>query len=277
MITVPGRILGFPQVKYGSVPVDMQFVPSWNQTDSRRKAVHFSTGSTLNHWTAVMINMRGYGYAFRNPQELQSTMSSFKGHLNEVGITASNPLPPRIINMSGPHDSSLEDALREAREELLLVILPEKHIALYNRIKHIADTKAGLHTICVVGSKLSNPNPRQQGAYFANVALKFNLKLGGVNQKLDDARLGVIAEGKTMVVGIDVTHPSPGSAENAQSVAGMVASIDRQLGQWPAVLRLNGMREKRISEEVTNLDEMLRTRLKLWKERERTAICPRTS
>lgn len=96
----------------------------------------------------------------------------------------------------------------------------------------------------------------------ANVALKFNLKLGGVNQKIDDAKLGIISEGKTMVIGIDVTHPSPGSAENAPSVAGMVGSIDRHLGQWPAELHVQSKARK---ESVDSLTTMLKTRLHLWR------------
>jgi eukaryotic translation initiation factor 2C len=39
------------------------------------------------------------------------------------------------------------------------------------------------------------------------VALKFNIHLGGNNQLLDASRRGFVDEDKTMVVGIDVTHP----------------------------------------------------------------------
>jgi hypothetical protein len=56
--------------------------------------------------------------------------------------------------------------------------------------------------------------------------LKFNLKLGGRNQYLDNNKIGIIIEGKTMVVGIDVTYPTPSSALNAPSMAEIVASID---------------------------------------------------
>ncbi|KAJ4193059.1 hypothetical protein NW759_016602 [Fusarium solani] len=103
---------------------------------------------------------------------------------------------------------------------------------------------------------------RGQDQYFANVALKFNLKLGGNNQLLDKQRLGIINEDKTMVVGIDVTHPSPGSSSRAPSIAGMVASVDRWLTQWPAVLRVQaGARQ----EMVTDLSDMLKSRLQPWK------------
>jgi len=97
--------------------------------------------------------------------------------------------------------------------------------------------------------------------YFGNVALKFNLKLGGINLLVDPKGLGIINEDKTIVVGIDVTHPSPGSASNAPSVAAMVASVDKFLGQWPADLRVQESRKEMVSE----LDSMLKSRLRLWK------------
>jgi hypothetical protein len=63
-----------------------------------------------------------------------------------------------------------------------------------------------------------------------------------------------------MVVGIDVTHPSPGSASKAPSVAGIVASVDQWLGQWPADLQIQRARQ----EMVSGLDGLLKSRLRLW-------------
>ena len=63
-----------------------------------------------------------------------------------------------------------------------------------------------------------------------------------------------------MVVGIDVTHPSPGSASNAPSVAGIVASIDQWLAQWPADLQIQTARQ----EMVAGLDRIFKSRLRLW-------------
>ena len=102
-----------------------------------------------------------------------------------------------------------------------------------------------------------------QSLYCANVALKFNLKNGGVNQSLPDDKLGILKDGKTMVVGIDVTHPSPGSIEGVPSIAGVVASIDKKYAQWPASIRPNPSRK----EMVDNLDQMIIERLHLWSKK----------
>lgn len=115
--------------------------------------------------------------------------------------------------------------------------------------------KVGVHTVCVVGSKFAQADRQVQK--FANVGLKFNLKLGGINQLVDSKGLDIINKDKSRVVGVDVTHPSSSSAPNAPSVAGMVASVDRWLGQWPAYLRIQDSRNEMVSE----LDSMLESRL----------------
>jgi eukaryotic translation initiation factor 2C len=142
---------------------------------------------------------------------------------------------------------------------LVLVIMPSADSVIYNRVKYACDVKEGLINVCVTAPKFANANHR----YLTNVALKFNLKLGGINQSLGTSQLGIISEGKTMVVGIDVTHPSPGSASTAPSVVGIVASIDKWLGQWPAELAIQTARKETVSE----LKVLIESRLALWKRR----------
>ncbi len=57
--------------------------------------------------------------------------------------------------------------------------------------------------------------------------MKINLELGGVDQKLSENATNLLSPGKTMIVGIDVSHPGRGSLVGAPSVAGVVASIDK--------------------------------------------------
>lgn len=42
----------------------------------------------------------------------------------------------------------------------------------------------------------------------------------------------------TMMIGSDVTHPSPGSARGTPSIAAVVGSTDKMFGQFPASMRL---------------------------------------
>lgn len=71
-----------------------------------------------------------------------------------------------------------------------------------------------------------------------------------------------------MLVGMDVTHPSPGSLEASPSIAGVVASIDGQYGQWPASMRAQAGKQEMIQE----LEEMFGERLDLWQKKNRGAF-----
>lgn len=59
-----------------------------------------------------------------------------------------------------------------------------------------------------------------------------------------------------------MTHPSPGSALGSPSIAGVVASIDKDFAQWPASIRPQKSKE----EMVQALEEMIMERLKVWEK-----------
>ncbi len=256
LITVPGRVLPPPKVNYKNSSAEVR-EGSWNML-----RVKLNAAATLKSWTTLIIAEGGVRQDYPDQGALKTTMEKFSQALKQIGINISpcQPGPPPIM-VNGQEDfPKIDDVLKQIVTrgfELVFVVLPTDNTPAYDYLKTVADIKYGLHTICSVSSKLA----KEQNQYFNNVALKFNLKLGGVNQLVDNTRLGVINEGKTMVLGIDVTHPSPDSASNAPSVASMVATIDKSLGQWPAALRVQQGRK----EMVADLDGMLKSRLLLWK------------
>jgi eukaryotic translation initiation factor 2C len=260
LTVVPGRVLRGPDIKYKDSKVASTRFGSWNM-----QSIQFTTRARLPSWTYLWLSSQGSRDAWNNDQELASTLNVFQAKLKEVGIDVNAYTPGLRITLSATNiDAEIDAAIQRFVSHptrkpptLLLMIMPYVDTSIYNRVKFTCDVKVGLRNVCVVGSKFAKDRNDQ---YFANVALKFNLKLGGRNQILDTNKLGIISEGKTMVVGIDVTHPSPGSASNAPSVAGIVASIDQWLAQWPADLQIQTARQ----EMVVGLDEMLKSRLRLW-------------
>lgn len=260
LITVNARLLTEPKVFYkGNKVVNTNF-GSWNMEN-----IQFNKAGVLpKTWSWLCISDGRLRYSMN---DLTHTVRNFTESLKKNGVTVpQQPAPGRMVELRSPTDPNLEAtfaAAARARVDLLLVVLPGRdkssNTELYSYVKTLGDTKYGIHTICVVGQKFTSE--RGQPQYFANVALKFNLKLGGNNQSVDPQRLPLIQEDKTMLVGIDVTHPSPGSSDKAPSVAGMVASIDKHLGQWPGIL---GLQEVSRQEMVSNLVEMLKQHLDNW-------------
>lgn len=242
----------------GSKSADTRF-GSWNMAN-----IKFNAGASLKKWSCLMISRPGARDEFDAPR-LTQVLQVFHQALKNIGMDAAPSQAPSRVMLQHPDDPALENALRNAAKnsDFLFIVLPDDNPMLYKRIKTLADRKYGLHTVCSIGKKLAKE--RGQDQYMANVALKFNLKLGGINQRLEK-NLPLVDQGKTMVVGIDVTHPAPGASRLAPSVSAMVASIDQYLGQWPAVLRVQRGRQ----EEVTVLTEMLASRLELWRNKHKS-------
>jgi len=273
LITVAARVLPAPAIKYkdpkNKETAVMPRFGSWNMAN-----VKFHTGSNLGPWTYIWFrSTRGRDYF--NDEDLRRTVRNFADFLTRAGVNAGGFIPqppPATIDLvdgqEGANDAKITGIFRKMftappniRPRFVLCILPFNDVAIYNSIKTVADTKAGIQTVCCVGQKFMKE--QRQDQYFGNISLKFNLKAGGINQIIDAPKLGLISEGKTMVIGIDVTHPSPGSKDTAPSVAGVVASVDKFLGQWPCDFAIQEARK----EMVSALEGMILSRLNLWEKR----------
>lgn len=76
---------------------------------------------------------------------------------------------------------------------MVLVMLERKHTAAgspYSQIKQAGDSVLGLRTQCFAADKagvgINARPPRGRPQYCANLAMKINAKMGGVNVKLVD-------------------------------------------------------------------------------------------
>ncbi|RKF59552.1 Protein argonaute 5 [Erysiphe neolycopersici] len=266
LISVNARVLQPPSVRYGGSGSLAPRNGSWNMIN-----VRFHTPAKIGPWTCIMFPTQG-----RNDIDvsgMRTHVTAFQAQLQAAGVSAGELLAPSPATCEvSPVDREGNDrrikqvfkqiASRSPQPRVVLCILPRNDAAIYSSIKTAADTIAGIHTVCCVNNKFTKLQRQEQ--YFGNVALKFNLKSGGVNHILDPVKLGIVSEGKTMVVGIDVTHPSPGSREGAPSVAGIVASVDKYLGQWPSAFSIQA---KSKTEMVSDLQGLFASRLQLWQKR----------
>jgi eukaryotic translation initiation factor 2C len=270
MITVPGRVLSAPVIKYGGSKTEIPRFGSWNMKD-----VKFTSGANVPPWTYFWIKRAGRPGQVERNNLLQTVVTLFHQMMTKSGLNAPPPVVPGPTieldarNASKTNDELIQDMVQRISTNpknvrLVFVLLPDTESAVYNKVKYAGDVLYGLNTVCSVDSKVAKDKGRDQ--YLANIALKVNSKLFGVNQSMDPSKLGIIAEGKTMVVGIDVTHPSPGSLSRAPSVAAIVASTDKTLSQFPCELSI----QKGLEEMVTDLATMFKSRLDLWKAKNKT-------
>ncbi|KAB8223806.1 ribonuclease H-like domain-containing protein [Aspergillus novoparasiticus] len=268
--TILGRILDQPNVMYRGNSSVKQFSGSWNITSTKFNV----PGRRLRKWSYLLCSDKKVQDTFPDVKSLQPVVKKLQAALIDTGVPVDVPLPGKIVRVDTDDTADLDNTLRGAANslDLLYIILPDKDSRWYPVIKRLCDVEYGLQTICSVAPKLvakKGQTMDQYGKsldqYMRNVAMKFNLKLGGTNHVVDNLRLSIINEDKTMIVGLDVTHPTGSSqisSTTAPSVAAMVASIDKALGQWPATIQVQSRGGK---EEIDSLDGMFKRHLRLWK------------
>jgi eukaryotic translation initiation factor 2C len=286
MTTVHGRILLPPTVVYGKKknvkPNNEKVKPnngSWNCADQA-----FIRPGKFSSWTSCVLDLpnRTAVWGDQDGQASKDLTDLLKMELVKYGLQMGEYKGVRKFSLGGltlaNRDAnnkvldSIFSSLEKNQIPLVFIVLPSDDKWLYARIKYYADTRYGIHTICSQGSKLANE--KGQGMYIGNLALKFNLKGGGVNHEIANTLANPL-DAHTMLMGIDVTHPSPGSAKGAPSIATAVASRDRELSQWPGSLRKQKGKQEMIDEKRAEfsdcvsssiLEEMVIERLEVWRK-----------
>lgn len=102
--------------------------------------------------------------------------------------------------------SNVQQELENAKKEgirILFCVIPDSG-PTYAKIKQLAETRIGVLTQCIKGSTVYKK--RCDGSTISNILLKCNAKLNGTNHRLNDSP---ILKEKCMLIGADVTHPSP--------------------------------------------------------------------
>ncbi|RFU78299.1 hypothetical protein TARUN_3921 [Trichoderma arundinaceum] len=263
LLTVQGRVLKAPVVSYHSPDGKRKAVDvvplngSWNMRSVRV----IKPGKKIERWSWVNILTKSHARPVEKDIVLRygEFLSSMGIAINKIPMDA----PKEAIDLNDPQGPTLEGVFQWLQKndiQLFVIILSEKDsTGLYSRIKQLGDCTFGIHTSCVVARSFGKGSP----AYFANVGLKINLKAGGVNHKLRE-EFSILKDGKAMIVGYDVTHPTnmPINKDNEPpSLVGFVSSIDKDLGQWPALAWEQTSKKEMLSDKLI---DAFATRLDTW-------------
>lgn len=258
MLTVQGRVLNAPTVVYlDNRRKNFDVRPlggAWNMKSVRV----IKPGKRIERWSWVNLSLR------QNMQPIgRDVVLSYGDFLANMGIAINKiPVAPPRETIDFNQDLDVIFAwLQKNQIQLFVIILSERDsTGLYAKIKQLGDCTYGIHTSCVVARSFGKAAP----AYFANVGLKVNLKFGGVNHKLKE-EFSLLKDGRAMVVGYDVTHPTNMSlkkgAPEPPSLVGFVSSIDSDLGQWPALSWEQTSRQEMLSDKLI---EAFMLRLDTW-------------
>ncbi|XXG95877.1 hypothetical protein Hte_002149 [Hypoxylon texense] len=275
LLTVRGRELPTPNISYLNTqnkPYSMRTSDgSWNMRDVKV----IKRGRMIEKWAWLHVD-----FTDARPPDHPSVTSAMKEFVqfmrNNMGIAMADKPCSQQVQLPVPRNGVL-DAVRTRfaalskennKPQMVFVVLPGKKTdtEIYNAVKLLGDVEYGIHTVCLIRSNFVKSNPQ----YFANVALKVNLKMGGANHKLTND-MNIVKDGKTMLVGYDVIHPTNlrGSGEGLPSLVGMVSSIDRDLAQFPATAWSQAGRQEMLD---ATLEERFKQRVELWQRNNKNQL-----
>ncbi|KAF8655729.1 hypothetical protein AX16_002966 [Volvariella volvacea WC 439] len=276
MIPVPARILPTPKIQYyGSSTASIDERASWNL-----RSLRFTRGAPLSQWVIYVIKDGNTREEFQTMGEVLEVMDKFRDACKAAGLGIGNEqefkrkqlvkeirLPPKNVN--DPVRKSAGEAIYTAvrgtpfKPPMAIFILSSGDKNVYAAIKRNCDAILDVPSVCMHAAKIRKEKGQPQ--YMANVALKINMKLGGINHTLapTSSALQWLQQQPTMLVGIDVTHPGVGSAKGTPSIAAVVASCDQHFAQYPASMELQASKK----EMVTNLGKMMVERINHFRKR----------
>ena len=266
MAVVPGRLLPAPGITYGQGKPNVDEKASWNLRN-----VKFAVGGRLAQWAVLVIQDSGPRGDYQGgiDDRVRRAVGGLADMCRTSGMRvegeplyATAQIPPKSNKdlIRGDAIKAIRDTITKKypkKPSMILVVLANGDKHVYNGLKHLLDVYLKVPSVCVQSPKLTKEQGQMQ--YFGNVALKINMKMGGVNHRLIDPpgtapTLTWLKDPKepTMLVGMDVTHPGPGSTRGTPSIAAVVATIDENFAQFPASLRIQeSKKEVSLSRELS--------------------------
>lgn len=191
------------------------------------------------------------------PTKIDAFLDSLIAVAQELGIEVKNTEPPILYGHNNP--AEVERILNGAwstigkrcgdQPQLILCLLPTTNVTLYAEIKRVCDTSLGVASQCLLVKNIHAPKKQ----YCANVCLKINVKLGGLNVFLTSNQLPFLSEVPTVVFGCDLLHPSA-SDPGKPSVASLVATMDSKASSYASTVRTQFSR----NELILDLQDMVR-------------------
>ncbi|CAK9832129.1 Protein argonaute-2 [Anthophora retusa] len=234
---VPARVLEPPQLQYNDREVRV-FKGVW-------KAEKFLKPSTLpeNLWTILNLDRTVYDTAlYKLHDELQKAG-------RRQNMTIGNALKPFANLSTRGNTNEIMKYFREKKEQgvqLIVVIIEGRDNTVYGVIKKISelDIPNGMVTQCIKSETIIR---RLSDSTITNILLKINSKLNGINHTFAPSYRPRCLQKPCMIVGADVTHPSPDSM-NIPSIAAVAASHDPNAFKYNIEMRLQSPREEMIQD-----------------------------
>ncbi|KAF2865540.1 hypothetical protein BDV95DRAFT_554523 [Massariosphaeria phaeospora] len=236
MLEIPAARLQYPPILYRNhaYPATADYgTGRWNLAN---KSFYTQGCAREVRWTLLVA--RGL---VNSDNTIYTYTAEFNNQLRQCGVCPSSSRMGQPVFMANVSETEIRRHLTNIVKprggpDIVVLLLPRKDQDAYSTFKYLADKVFFVQAICLTEEKnLRNRGPQPLRQYMANVAMKANLKMAGINHSaagLDD----VLKD--TFVIGADITHPGSGAIEGCPSIAAVVGSVDETGGKFLGSLGL---------------------------------------
>ncbi|PIA63976.1 hypothetical protein AQUCO_00201349v1 [Aquilegia coerulea] len=237
--SVPARILPSPQLNYHGGDTRPK-CGQWNMKNQK-----MFEGGVVNFWRCLnfaqfVSNGKATGFC----KNLASSCIDYGMKFSSHPIDSPYNARPEKVEQALKTIQKEAMTMLEGKElDLLIVILPDNNGSLYGEVKRICETQLGIISQCILARTVERMNVHT----LANIVLKINTKVGGINVVLRDP-IPMVSDRPTIIFGADVTHPNPGES-GSPSIAAVVASQN-----WPNVTNYIPILSAQLGREEKILD-----------------------
>ncbi|KAL1713614.1 Piwi domain-containing protein [Schizophyllum commune] len=291
-IQVESRTLAAPTMQYGIVPGPRPQAETMASTNSfvHRKGKRFFKPMPLNSWAVLVVEDKSRF----SLDALKSLIIGLKKEATNCGmLPVKDPVLSEHVSPQQSITKRLEELPARLRAkklplpQIVILVLPFNGDERWTEVKKYAqshlnrgaltDSPAagatslfrGVATQCLKAQKSARANSQ----YWANVCMKINAKLGGINAIIrpgDPSNLLADRNQPTLVLGADVIHPSPGSVGQS-SYAAMVGSVDPNAAKYRATSREQASRQELIEDFEDMAKELIQAYMDARKQEGKTA------
>jgi eukaryotic translation initiation factor 2C len=181
MLEIPSTTLPYPKPMYNNGPVVMN-KPDWNLANRK----FFTTDARITFkvfMIGVPCSEKGNSL-LRDPKD--TIWNDFHKAMQTIYRTATIQDVGRQINSDFGNRAKAQESVEEAKRKganFVMLLLEKKSTPLYSIFKDLADCQYGMQSLCIVYTKRLSPQ------YWGNVAMKINLKAGGINHTISGIEL----------------------------------------------------------------------------------------
>jgi len=273
MTKLTGRILNPPSISYkpnersdGVVRITPQNPGKWFMDRNM-----FVSGVDVKTW--AFLNLAGM-----QDSECKEIQSAFLSVGRENGLRFANGNNVLTVNSKMKDQEEgmmkIEGLLEKFKAryaekgkqlDLIIIVFPFKAGLLYDKIKYISELKLNITTQCCLRSSLYKKGELSKQVV-ANICLKINSKLGGINHVLAKPSRPKLLSRPVMIMGADVSHPAPETRGIKPSIAAIVGSMDPRAVNYEVEVRMQDMGLESTEEVIKDMKNVTKKLLRKFYE-----------